>query len=113
MPWVDDHHAATRSLEHVAIAQDRKTGIERHVAVTAEEDAQNGGESIGASAREDACELRRGAARISRQQQARDSECAAVQFAVRECCACYLERRPFGEQGDGAEKAHRERSLFP
>jgi hypothetical protein len=97
--WVDDHHATTRSLEHVAIAQDRKARIEGDVAVAAKEDAQNSRERVDASTPEDSGELRRAAARILFQQQPRDRDCASLQLAVRESCSGDLECRPFRKQG--------------
>ena len=93
----------------------RKSGkarIERHVAVTAKEDAQNGREGVDASAREDSGELWCGAAGILFQQHAGDPECAPVQLAVGESCSRHLERRPFRKQGGGPEKARGKRCVF-
>src|SRR5882724_668015 len=109
---VDDQHAATRSLEHVAIAQDGKARIERHVAVATKQDAENGRERLDASARKDSGELRRGAAWILFQQPAGDPECAPVELAVGERCSRHLECRPFRKEGRGAEKARGERWVF-
>ena len=110
---VDDDNAAARSLEHVAIAQDGKARIEGDVPVTTKENAENGGERLDAPAREDSAELRAAAARISFQQQTGDPECAAVQLVIRESYTRHLDGGSFGKGKRGAEKAQRERCVFP
>ena len=56
-PRVDEQHATSSSLEHVSIAQSGEPRIERHVAVTTEEDAEDPRERVDASAREQPGEL--------------------------------------------------------